>query len=116
MTWITLGTVQMAKDSEFIWQSPPSFGNGDLIKITWVTTTEVFPYIQSRILLRRRWGTDTEPAVLLYPSIEPQIIVKPTLPFTTVGLNDFTVEIKRYFRYRRQIISEPIYSLQIENQ
>ena len=116
MTWTTLGTVTMGKDSEFIWQSPPSTGTGELIRIAWITTAETFPYIQSRILLRRKWGSDTEPAVLLYPSIEPQNLHKPVLPFAAIGLTNFSVEVKRFFRYRRQIISEPIFNLQIDFQ
>ena len=106
----------MGKDSEFVWQSSSSTGSGELIRISWVTTVETFPYVQSRILLRRKWATDTEPATLLYPSLEPQIIYKPTAPFVAIGLTTFNVEVKRFFRYRRQVISEPIYQLMIESQ
>lgn len=117
MSWTDLGTVTMGKDSEFIWQNPATAGTGELIRITWVTTSETFPYIQSRVLLRRNWGNaGTEPAILLYPSIESQIIYKSTAPFVAIGLSLFDVQVKRLFKWRKQVISEPVYDLKIENQ
>ncbi|MFY7883776.1 MAG: hypothetical protein ACOVOV_02895 [Dolichospermum sp.] len=94
--------------------------NEELIRVSWEISSTDFQYLQSRILLRRRWITlngleAVERSIFLYPSQSPILVNIPIPPaYNLAGFNTFKVEVKRTARYRYYGLFEPNYSIKIE--
>ena len=76
-----LGIIQMQGDSWQKWQSTfLSAIDQDVIRVTWMAGNSV-DQIKSRLLIRRQWETQegliNDPAIILYPTNEPQVLYQP---------------------------------------
>ncbi|WP_293356281.1 MULTISPECIES: hypothetical protein [unclassified Microcoleus] len=118
MTWITLGTIDVF--GEQIWnttQSPAS--SQSLIRLTYITGGTIAD-IKSRLLVRRLWQINgelpiEEQAITVYPSSNRILLTMPILPdHLNSGLATYKIQAKRYFRWRKSMIQEPRYFLQVE--
>lgn len=114
-----LGIISMKGDSWQKWQSTLlSAIDQDVIRITWLAGNSV-DQIRSRLLLRRQWETQegffNDPAIILYPTIEPQVLYQPVSPqFIEAGLATFKVQVKKLIRLNRWITTDLLYSVKIE--
>jgi hypothetical protein len=118
MAWITLGTVDTFVEN--VWHTTAlSAIDQDLIRLTYITSG-VASGIKSRILVRRVWQIEgelpvEEKAITVYPSSNRILLTLPVLPdYLESGLATYRIQVKRYFKYRRAIIQEPRYFLQVE--
>lgn len=120
MVWHQLGLIPMGSNSLDDWRATDlSATDQELIRVSWMVG-QSFPELQSRLLVRRRWQMASGPitvekAILLYPSVEPQIIRKEIPPqYTAAGFDSFRVEVKRTAQFRYYGLFEPAYSVLVE--
>lgn len=118
MTWVTLGTIDLF--GEQIWNTTKlTASNQSLIRLTYVTGV-IIADIKSRLLIRRLWQINgelpiEEQAITVYPSSNRILLTMPILPdYLNSGLVTYKIQAKRYFRWRKSIIQEPRYFLQVE--
>jgi hypothetical protein len=118
MAWLTLGTLDTANLNS--WNATElSAIDQDLIRLTYIATGPILD-IKSRLLVRRVWQIEgelpvEEKAVVIYPSGNRILLSLPILPdYLESGLATYKIQVKRYFRFRRAIIQEPRYFIQIE--
>lgn len=120
MVFALLGLIPMGGNSLDDWTATDNSTDKQLIRISWEISSPDFQYLQSRILLRRRWiSTDgleaVERSIFLYPSQSPTLLNAPIPPdYNLAGFNTFKVEVKRTARYRYYGLFEPNYSIKIE--
>ena len=117
MAWLNLGNVVPA---ETIWrQTQQATDQQSLIRLTYISTG-LISSIKSRLLVRRLWQIDgelpiEEKAVVIYPSPNRILLNLPVLAdYIESGLATYKIQIKRYYPFRRSIITEPAYSLKVE--
>jgi hypothetical protein len=117
MAWIDLGIVT---PTEAIWRSTTQNAiDQDLIRLTYISTGLVSS-IKSRLLIRRLWQIDgelpiEEKANVLYPSPNRILLNLPVLAdYVESGLATYKIQVKKYYPFRKSIITEPTYSLKIE--
>ncbi|MEG4275154.1 MULTISPECIES: hypothetical protein [unclassified Microcoleus] len=117
MAWLDLGIVF---PDETIWrQTNQSAIDQDLIRLTYISTG-VISSIKSRLLVRRLWRIDgelpiEEKANVVYPSPNRILLNLPVLAdYVASGLATYKIQVKRYYPFRRSIISEPLYALKVE--
>ena len=117
MAWFNLGIVT---PTETIWRGTTQNAiDQDLIRLTYISTG-LISSIKSRLLVRRLWQIDgespiEEKAIVVYSSPNRILINLPVLAdYIESGLATYKIQIKRYYPYRRAIITEPAYSLKIE--
>jgi hypothetical protein len=117
MAWIDLGIVT---PTETIWQGTSQNAiDQDLIRLTYVSTG-LISSIKSRLLVRRLWQIEgelpiEEKANVVYPSPNRILLNLPVLvDYVEAGLATYKIQVKRYFPFRKSVISEPAYSLKIE--
>ena len=114
-----LGIIQMQGDSWQKWQSTfLSAIDQDVIRVTWMAGHSV-DQIKSRLLIRRQWETQegliNDPAIILYPTNEPQVLYQPvSLEFVEAGLATFKVQVKKLIRFNKWIATDLLYSVKIE--
>lgn len=121
MGWFLLDSIQMGGNSLDDWTASSLSGiSQELIKVSWEISSTNFQYLQSKILLRRKWnlldGTELiEKAQFLYPSLIP-IVLYLEIPsiYNLAGLETFKIEVKRIARFRYYGLFEPDYSIKIE--
>jgi hypothetical protein len=118
MAWITLGLLDTLNENT--WSSTVLNAiDQDLIRLTYITSG-IVSEIKSRILVRRVWEIEgelpvEEKAITVYPSSNRILLSLPVLPdYLESGLATYKIQVKRYFQYRRAIIKEPRYFLQVE--
>jgi hypothetical protein len=118
MAWLTLGTLDTLNQNS--WNATElSAIDQDLIRLTYVAIGPVSD-IKSRLLIRRVWQIEgelpvEEKAVAIYPSPNRILLSLPILPdYLESGLATYKIQVKRYFRFRRAIIQEPRYFIQVE--
>ena len=91
----------------------------DLIRMTYISTG-LISSIKSRLLVRRLWQIDgelpiEEKAIVIYPSPNRILLNLPVLAdYVESGLATYKIQAKRYYAYRRSIITEPAYFLKVE--
>lgn len=117
MAWLDLGIVNPQEND---WQlTNLSAANQNLIRLTYITTG-LISSIKSRLLIRRLWQIDgelpiEEKASIVYPSPNRILLNLPALAdYVESGLATYKIQVKRYYPFRRSIISEPSYALKIE--
>jgi hypothetical protein len=117
MAWLNLGIVTPA---ETLWRETIQNGiDQDLIRLTYVSTG-LISSIKSRLLVRRLWQIDgelpiEEKAIVIYPSPNRILLNLPVLTdYVESGLATYKIQVKRYYPFRRSIITEPAYSLKVE--
>lgn len=117
MDWLDLGIVS---PSETIWQQTnQNATNQNLIRLTYVSTG-LISSIKSRLLVKRVWQVDgdlptEEKADIVYPSPNRIILNLPVLAnYVEFGLEVYTIQVKKYYPFRKSIITEPVYSLRVE--
>lgn len=117
MAWLDLGTIS---PSETIWQQTNQEATSqNLICLTYVSTG-LISLIKSRLLVRRLWIIDgklpiEEQANIIYPSPNRILLNLPALSsYVELGLATYKVQIKKYYPFRKSIITEPAYSLKVE--
>jgi hypothetical protein len=117
MAWIDLGVITPI---ETIWQGTTQNAiDQDLIRLTYVSTG-LISSIKSRLLVRRLWQIDgelpiEEKANVIYPSPNRILLNLPVLvDYVEAGLATYKIQVKKYYPFRKPIISEPAYSLKIE--
>lgn len=117
MAWLDLGTVNPV---ETIWQQTnQSAIDQDLIRLTYVSTG-LISSIKSRLLVRRLWQIDgelpiEEKANVVYPSFNRILLNLPVLAdYVESGLATYKIQVKRYYPFRKLVISEPSYALKVE--
>jgi len=117
MGWIDLGIVS---PNETTWQETnQSAIDQDLIRLTYIATG-LISSIKSRLLVRRLWTIDgelpiEEQAKVIYPSPNRILLNLPVLAdYVESGLATYKIQVKRYYPFRKSIITEPAYSLKVE--
>lgn len=117
MAWLNLGVIT---PTEKQWRETVQNAiDQDLIRLTYVST-ELISSIKSRLLVRRLWQIDgelpiEEKAIVIYPSPNRILINLPVLAdYVESGLATYKIQVKRYYPFRRSIITEPAYSLKVE--
>jgi hypothetical protein len=117
MAWIDLGIVI---PTETIWRETTQNAiDQDLVRLTYVSTG-LISSIKSRLLVRRLWQIDgelpiEEKAIAIYPSPNRILLNLPVLvDYVESGLATYKIQIKKYYPFRRSIITEPAYSLKVE--
>ncbi|WP_445173790.1 hypothetical protein [Microcoleus sp.] len=117
MAWLDLGIIS---PSETIWQQTNQNGiDQDLIRLTYISTGLIYS-IKSRLLVRRLWQIDgelpiEEKASVIYPSPNRILLNLPVLAdYVESGLATYKIQIKKYYPFRKSIITEPAYSLKVE--
>lgn len=101
------------------WQSTQlSAIDQEVVRISWLAGND-FKAINSRLLVRRQWetvdGFVNDPAIVLYPSIEPQVLYLPvSQEFIEAGLSTFKIQIKKLIRFKRFITTDLLYSIKVE--
>jgi len=117
MAWFNLGIITPIEKQ---WRE--TFQNAidqDLVRLTYVSTG-LISSIKSRLLVRRLWQIDgelpmEEKAIVIYPSPNRILLNLPVLAgYVESGLATYKIQVKRYYPFRRSIITEPAYSLKIE--
>jgi hypothetical protein len=117
MAWLNLGIIT---PTEKQWQETVQNAiDQDLIRLTYVSTG-LISSIKSRLLVRRLWQIDgelpiEEKAIVIYPSPNRILLNLPVLAdYVESGLATYKIQVKRYYPFRRSIITEPAYSLKVE--
>ncbi len=117
MAWRDLGIIT---PTETLWRETVQNAiDQDLIRLTYVSTG-LISSIKSRLLVRRLWQIDgelpiEEKAIVIYPSPNRILINLPVLnDYIESGLATYNIQVKRYYPFRRSIITEPTYSLKVE--
>lgn len=117
MAWIDLGIVTPA---ETLWRETVQNAiDQDLIRLTYVSTG-LISSIKSRLLVRRLWQIDgelpiEEKPLVIYPSPNRILLTLPVLAdYVESGLATYKIQIKKYYPYRKAIITEPSYFLKVE--
>jgi hypothetical protein len=117
MAWMDLGIVS---PNETTWkETTQSAIDQDLIRLTYISAGLIFS-IKSRLLVRRLWTIDgelpiEEQAEVIYPSPNRILLNLPVLAdYVESGLATYKIQVKRYYPFRKPIISEPTYSLKVE--
>ena len=117
MDWLDLGIVS---PSETIWkQTNQNATSQNLIRLTYVSTG-LISSIKSRLLVRRVWQVDgdlpaEEKTNIVYPSPNRILLNLPGLAnYMEFGLVAYTIQVKKYYPFRKSIITEPAYSLKVE--
>ena len=83
-------------------------------------STGLIASIKSRLLVRRVWQIDgelptEEKANIVYPSPNRILLNLPVLAnYVESGFDAYTIQVKKYYPYRKSIITEPAYSLKVE--
>ncbi|MEG4396471.1 hypothetical protein [Microcoleus sp. BROC3] len=83
-------------------------------------STGLISSIKSRLLVRRLWQIDgelpiEEKANVIYPSPNRTLLNLPVLAdYVESGLATYKIQVKRYYPFRRSVISEPSYALKVE--
>ena len=117
MDWLDLGTVN---PSETIWQQTNQNATSqNLIRLTYISTG-LISSIKSRLLVRRLWTIDgelpiEEQAKIIFPSSNRILLTLPVLAdYVELGFATYKIQVKRYYPFRKSIITEPAYSLKVE--
>ena len=117
MDWLDLGIVF---PNETIWQQTNQNATSqNLIRLTYISTG-LISSIKSRLLVKRVWQVDgdlpiEEKADIVYPSPSRILLNLPVLAnYVEFGLAAYTIQIKKYYPFRKPIITEPVYSLRVE--
>jgi hypothetical protein len=117
MAWLDLGTVFPIETD---WrQTSQSAIDQDLIRLTYISTG-LISSIKSRLLVRRLWQIEgelpvEEKAIVVYPSPNRILLTLPVLTADVEsGLATYKIQAKRYYPFRRSVITEPSYALKIE--
>jgi hypothetical protein len=117
MAWRDLGIVT---PTETIWRGTVQNAiDQDLIRLTYISTG-LISSIKSRLLVRRLWQIENElpieeKATVIHPSPNRILLNLPVLAdYVESGLATYKIQIKRYYPFRRALITEPAYSLKIE--
>jgi hypothetical protein len=117
MAWIDLGIVT---PTETIWRETTQNAiDQDLIRLTYISTG-LISSIKSRLLVRRLWQIDgelpiEEKAIVVYPSPNRILLNLPILAdYVESGLATYKIQTKKYYPFRKQVMSEPTYHLRIE--
>jgi len=117
MAWIDLGIVT---PTETIWRGTTQNAiDQDLIRLTYISTG-LISSIKSRLLVRRLWQIDgelpiEEKASVVYPSPNRILLNLPVLAdYVESGLATYKIQVKKYYPFRRSIITESAYSLKVE--
>ena len=117
MDWLDLGIIF---PSETIWQQTNQNATSqNLIRLTYISTG-LIPSIKSRLLVRRAWQIEgdlptEEKANIVYPSPNRILLNLPVLAnYVEFGLAAYTIQVKKYYQFRKSIITEPVYSLRVE--
>ncbi len=117
MAWIDLGIVSPV---ETIWRETTQNAiDQDLIRLTYISTG-LISSIKSRLLIRRLWQIEgelpiEEKANVIYPSPNRILLNLPVLAdYVELGLATYKIQIKKYYPFRKSIITEPAYFLKIE--
>lgn len=117
MAWLNLGIIT---PTEKQWQETVQNAiDQDLIRLTYVSTG-LISSIKSRLLVRRLWQIDgelpiEEKAIGSSPSPNRILLNLPVLAdYVESGLATYKIQVKRYYPFRRSIITEPAYSLKVE--
>lgn len=118
MAWRDLGIITPVETS---WQETNQSAsvNQNLIRLTY-NSTGLTESIKSRLLIRRLWQVDgelpvEEKVIIVYPSPNRILLTLPAL-VDSVELN-FTshkIQVKKYYPFRKSVITEPAYSLKVE--
>jgi len=117
MAWINLGIVT---PTETIWRGTTQNAiDQDLIRLTYISTG-LISSIKSRLLVRRLWQVDgelpiEEKAIVIYPSPNRILLILPILAdYVESGLATYKIQTKKYYPFRKQVMSEPTYYLKVE--
>jgi len=117
MAWLNLGVIT---PTEKLWRETVQNAiDQDLIRLTYISTG-LITSIQSRLLVRRLWQIDgelpiEEKAIVIYPSPNRILLNLPVLSdYIESGLATYKIQAKRYYPFRRSVITEPAYSLKVE--
>ena len=117
MAWLNLGIVI---PTEKVWRETIQNAiDQNLIRLTYISTG-LISSVKSRLLIRRLWQIDgelpiEEKAIVVYPSPNRILLNLPVLnDYVESGLATYKIQIKRYYPFRRAIITEPAYSLKVE--
>jgi len=117
MAWINLGILA---PTEKLWRETVQNGiDQDLIRLTYVSTG-LISSIKSRLLVRRLWQIEgelpiEEKASVVYPSPNRILLSLPVLAdYVESGLATYKIQVKRYYPFRKSIITEPAYFLKVE--
>jgi len=117
MAWLDLGIIF---PDEAIWrQTNQSAIDQDLIRLTYISTG-LISSIKSRLLVRRLWQIEgelpiEEKATVVYPSPNRVLLTLPVLTADVEsGLATYKIQVKKYYPFRRSVISEPSYALKVE--
>jgi hypothetical protein len=117
MAWLDLGVVT---PTETIWQGTNQNAiDQGLIRLTYVSTG-LTSAIKSRLLVRRLWQIDgelpiEEKANVVYPSPNRILLNLPILAgYVELGLDTYKIQVKKYYPFRKPVITEPAYYLKIE--
>lgn len=117
MAWIDLGIVT---PTETIWRGTAQNAiDQDLIRLTYISTG-LISSIKSRLLVRRLLQIDgelpiEEKASVVYPSPNRILLNLPVLAdYVESGLATYKIKVKKYYPFRKSIITEPAYSLKVE--
>jgi hypothetical protein len=117
MAWLNLGTVTPTQN---LWQeTTQSATNQNLVRLTYISAG-LITTIKSRLLVKRVWQIDEElpieeKATVIYPSPNHILLDLPALSnYVDSNLENYKIQVKRYYPFRRAIIVEPTYSLRIE--
>jgi hypothetical protein len=80
----------------------------------------ILSLLLSRLLFRRLWQIDgvlpvEEKANIVYPSSNRILLNLPVLAdYVESGLATYKIQVKKYYPFRKSIITEPAYSLKVE--
>jgi hypothetical protein len=117
MAWIDLGIVT---PTETIWRGTNQNAiDQESIRLTYISTG-LISSIKSRLLVRRLWQIDgelpiEEKAIVVYPSPNRILLNLPVLADRVEsGLATYKIQVKKYYSFRKSIITEPAYSLKVE--
>ncbi|MEG5048664.1 hypothetical protein [Microcoleus sp. B4-C1] len=117
MAWFDLGIIF---PTETTWQQTNQNAiDQDLIRLTYISAG-LITSIKSRLLVRRLWQIDgelpiEEKATVVYPSPNRILLNLPVLAdYVESGLATYKIQVKRYYPFRRSVISEPSYALKVE--
>jgi len=117
MAWLNLGIVTPI---ETVWRETTQNAiDQDLIQLTYISMGLVSS-IKSRLLVRRLWQIEgelpiEEKANIIYPSPNRILLVLPVLAdYVEAGLESYKIQAKKYYPFRRSVITEPAYSVKIE--
>ena len=117
MAWLNLGIVT---PTQTVWRETTQNAiDQDLIRLTYISNG-LISSIKSRVFVRRLWQIEGELPIeekvnVVYPSPNRILLNLPVVvDYVESGLATYKIQAKKYYPYRKSIITEPAYSLAIE--